>query len=424
MTESSHRTRIFAPFEWMVAIRYLRAKRQESFMSVISFLSLTGIALGVATLIVVMSVMGGFRTEFEKSILGFNAHVKVEGQGSLLTGYDAIAARLRAVPDVTRAAPIIDGQVMATNSAGGNTGVIVRGMRSSDLAKLASVANSLTPNALANFNSDDSVIIGAGLARKLGIRPGGSITLISPHGDVTPFGVTPQIKTYMVAGTFKIGNSLYDGNYAFMPLDQAQIFFNIGDTVTSVEVMVTRPDDDRAMLPVLARAAGPGLDLVPWQSVDSSFLDAVQMEGSVMFLILGMIVLVAALNIVSGLTMLVKDKSPDIAILRTMGATRGAVMRVFLIAGMSIGIAATLTGFLLGVLVVVNLESIRQFLQHALGVVLFDPNVYFLARIPADLDPKQVMEVMALALGLTFLATLYPSWRAARLDPVEALRYE
>jgi lipoprotein-releasing system permease protein len=414
-------TRPFGAFEWMIALRYLRAKRQESFVSVISGFSLVGIALGVATLIIVMSVMGGFRKEFLASILGFNGHITVEAAAGPLPNFDVVAQRLRAVPGVTRAAPIVDGQVMATQN-GVNSGVYVRGMRPSDLASLTLVANSLTRGSLAGFKDQDTVIIGEGLAQKLGIHRGGSITLIAPKGAVTPFGQTLQTKTYLVAGVFKIGNSAYDSGFVFMPLDEAQLFFNTGDGVTGIEVMVTRPDNDIAMLPAIAQASGPGVRLIPWQDVNSAFFEAVQVESNVMFLILTLIILVAALNIVSGLIMLVKDKSADIAILRTMGASRSAVMRVFLIAGMSIGISGTLLGFLLGVLFCLNIGSIQQILSRLTGTPLFDPTVYFLSKLPADLDVWQVTSVVVMALTLTFLATLYPSWRAARLDPVEALR--
>jgi len=300
----------------------------------------------------------------------------------------------------------------------------VRGMRAKDLASLALVSQSLSSGALERYRNGDSVIIGARLASKLGIIPGGTITLIAPRGNVTPFGVTPRIKTYTVAGTFNIGMSEYDASFVFMPLAESQLYFNMGDTVTGLEVMVASPDDVNAFVQPIASAAGPHAVVRSWQAISQSLFEALAVERNVMFLILTLIILVAALNIVSGLIMLVKDKSGDIAILRTMGATRGAVMRVFLISGASIGVVGTIVGFTIGVVFCANIEGIRQFLSSLTGTTLFNPEIYFLSRMPAEMDPGEVVAVVLMALGLTFLATLYPSWRAARLDPVEALRYE
>jgi lipoprotein-releasing system permease protein len=423
MPESAPRNMgVFAPFEWMIAARYLRAKRQESFISVISLFSLIGIALGVATLIIVMSVMNGFKVELLKSILGLSGHVTIQSQMGNLAGFDQVAGRIKAIPGVVRVTPIVDGQVLASlNNA--NAGVVVRGIRPADLAKTP-VAEKLRPGSLAYFDRDDVVIMGSGLAAKLGAQVGGDITLISPKGEVTPFGTTLRTKTYHVISTFRIGNTLYDSNYIFMPLPEAQLYFNTGDAVSGIEVTLADADADIAMLPALSKAAGPQTRAVPWQNVNSAFFEAIEVEKNVMFLILSLIILVAALNIVSGLIMLVKDKSPDIAILRTMGATRGAVMRIFFIAGASIGVVGTLIGFVIGVVFCANIENIRQFLSKLTGTPLFDPTIYFLSRMPAEMAPGQVAAVVIMALALTFFATLYPSWRAARLDPVEALRYE
>ena len=369
-----------------------------------------------------MSVMNGFRVELLRSILGLSGHITVQSQMGNLADYDAVTARIKTITGVTRAVPIVDGQVMASQN-GANAGVLVRGIRRGDLANVEVLVEKLSPRALQYFEGDESVIIGQGLANKLGLRLGGDITLISPRGNVTPFGTTPRIKTYHVIGTFRIGNTLYDNNYIFMPLGEAQLYFNTGDAVNGIELMVRDPEADLALVPQIAKAAGPQTRLVTWQQLNNTVLQALEVESSTMFLILSLIILVATLNIVSGLIMLVKDKSGDIAILRTMGATRGAMMRVFFIAGASIGVVGTIIGLVIGLLFCTYIENIRQFLSSLTGKTLFDPTVYFLSRMPAKMDPGEVAAVVAMALVLTFLATLYPSWRAARLDPVEALRH-
>jgi lipoprotein-releasing system permease protein len=416
-------TRAFAPFEWMIAARYLRAKRREGYVSVISIISLIGVALGVATLIIVMSVMNGFRHDLMTRMLGVNGHAVVQSLAGPISDYDAVAARVRAVPGVLRAAPTVDGQVLGTAN-GAAQFVLVRGMREADLKSLTIVSSTLSDGALEHFHGGDSVIIGSRLMEKLHLEPGMQITFVAPRGNVTPFGVTPRVKSYTIAGTFNIGMSLYDQTYVFMPLEEAQLYFNQDHAVSSLEVMVRDPDNIDAMVEPIMKAAGPLSRVVTWQELDSTFFDAVQVERNVMFMILTLIILVAALNIISGLIMLVKDKSGDIAILRTMGATRGAVMRVFLIAGASIGVTGTLVGFIVGVAFCLNIETIRQGLSRLTGTQLFNPEIYFLAHMPARMDPGEVIAILVMSLTLSLLATLYPSWRAARLDPVEALRYE
>jgi lipoprotein-releasing system permease protein len=416
-------SRPFSGFEWMVAARYLRAKRQESFISVISGFSLIGIALGVATLIIVMSVMNGFRAELLGRILGLNGHLIVQSLTGSIPNYDALAQRIRGIPGVTNATPIIEGQVLV-NTEGASFGALVRGLESKDLTNLATVSSTLSPGAMDGFDEGDSVILGARLAERLGLVPGMMVTLVAPKGAVTPFGTTPRVKAYRVAGTFNIGMSEYDQTFIFMPLMEAQLFFGLEDAVQGIEVMVTAPDQVNAWRTPVGRVVGPYARIIDWQQMNSSLFGALTVERNVMFLILTLIILVAALNIISSLIMLVKDKGGDIAILRTMGATKGAVMRVFFIAGASIGVIGTISGVLIGILFCANIESIRQFLSRATGTTLFDPTIYFLSQMPAKIDPYDVVSVVLMALSLSFLATLYPSWRAARLDPVEALRYE
>jgi lipoprotein-releasing system permease protein len=413
----------FAGFEWMIALRYLRPTRREGYVSIISIFSLVGIAIGVAALIIVLAVMNGFRHELLARILGLNGHAVVQSPYGNVANFDALAAKVRTVSGVSRVTPIIDGQVLASAN-GLNGGVIVRGIRRSDLQKLTTVSKSLSEGALAHFGGGDSVIIGARLAEKLHLIVGQQITLISPRGNVTPFGTTPRVKSYTIAGTFRIGMSEYDQSFVFMPLGEAQLYFNLGDSVNGLEVMVQDPDQINAEANAIAAVAGPFSRVITWQDMQSSLFGALQVERNVMALILGLIVLVAALNIISGLIMLVKDKAGDIAIMRTMGASRGAIMRVFFIAGASIGVTGTLLGFVIGIVFCTYIEQIRQFLSSLTGTTLFDPTIYFLSRIPAEMDPREVAFVVILALSLSFLATLYPSWRAARLDPVEALRYE
>ena len=416
-------SRPFSGFEWMVAARYLRAKRQESFISVISGFSLVGIALGVATLIIVMSVMNGFRAELLGRILGLNGHLIVQSITGSIPDYDALAARLRMIPGVTNATPVIEGQVLV-NAEGTSFGALVRGLETEELKKLTTVSSTLSAGALEGFDDGDSVILGARLAERLGLVPGMMVTLVAPKGAVTPFGTTPRIKAYRVSGTFRIGMSEYDQTFIFMPLQEAQLFFGLDKTVEGIELMVAAPDQVQAWRTPVARVVGPSARLIDWQQMNSSLFGALTVERNVMFLILTLIILVAALNIISGLIMLVKDKGGDIAILRTMGATRGAVMRVFFIAGAAIGTIGTLSGVLIGVVFCANIETIRQFLSRVTGTTLFDPTIYFLSQMPAKVDPYEVVSVVLMALTLSFFATLYPSWRAARLDPVEALRYE
>ena len=417
------RTRPFAPFEWMLSTRYLRARRKEGFISVIAGFSFLGIMLGVATLIIVMAVMNGFRAELLGKILGLNGHLLIQPLESPLTDWKDVADRVNKVSGVRLAAPVVDGQALASSPFNAS-GVLVRGIRAADLDNITSIAKNIKQGTLENFDDGQGVAIGRRLADQLSIHAGDNITLVAPRGAVTPMGTTPRIKIYKVAAVFEIGMSEYDSAMVFMPLKEAQAYFNRAGDVTAIEVYTDNPDNVSAYRKAVQDAAGRPIFLIDWRQRNATFFNALQVERNVMFLILTLIVLVAALNIVSGLIMLVKDKGQDIAILRTMGATQGSVMRVFLITGASIGVVGTLVGFLLGVVVCLNIENIRQFLSWLTNTELFSPELYFLSHLPADMDTGETSAVVIMALVLSFLATLYPSWRAARLDPVEALRYE
>jgi lipoprotein-releasing system permease protein len=414
---------IFGAFERMVAFRYLRARRAEGFISVIAIFSLLGIALGVATLIIVMSVMNGFRADLIGRILGLNGHLGVYGEAGPLTDFDAVAAKVRQVPRIVSATPLIEGQVMATGDNGAASGAIVRGIRPDDIRSRALIAEHIVAGSLSEFG-DDRIVLGERLARRLGVSAGGKVTLIAPEGTDTAFGTMPRLKTYEIAALFNVGFYEYDNSFIYVPLDAAQIFFRMPKGVTDLEVFVTDADRATEAGRAIAAALGGHTRILDWQHANSTIVNAVEIERNVMFLILALIILVAAFNIISGMIMMVKDKGRDIAILRTMGASRGMVLRIFMLSGASIGIVGTLAGFVLGVAFTENIESIRQFVQGVLGVNLFSAEIYFFTRIPAHIQTADVATVVLMALALSFLATLYPSWRAARLDPVEGLRYE
>ena len=416
-------THPFAPFEWMLSLRYLRARRREGFISVIAGFSFIGIMLGVATLIIVMAVINGFRQELLSKILGLNGHLLIQPLESPLTDYAAVADRISKVDGIYLAAPLVEGQALASSPFNAS-GVVVRGMLAADLTKLSQISNNIKQGTLDGFDNGQGLAIGVRLAEQLSVRAGDNITLVSPRGAVTPMGTTPRIKAYKIAAVFEIGMSEYDSAFVFMPLTEAQAYFNRAGDVTAIEIYTDDPDHiDRFRQSVTDAAARP-IYMIDWRQRNATFFNALQVERNVMFLILTLIVLVAALNIVSGLIMLVKDKGSDIAILRTMGATQGAMMRVFLITGASIGVVGTFVGFLLGTVVCLNIEEIRRFLSWLTNTQLFPPELYFLSKLPADMNLKETLAVLVMALGLSLLATLYPSWRAARLDPVEALRYE
>ena len=415
---------IFSAFERMVAFRYLRARRKEGFVSVIAAFSFLGIVLGVATLIIVMAVMNGFRQELLSRVLGLNGHLGIYAvRGTGLNDYESSAEKAKAVKGVDLVMPLIEGQVMVS-SVRSAQGAIVRGIRPEDFNKRPILANSMIGGSVTAFSDPDTVFIGERLAQKLGVYVGEEITLISPKGTVTAFGSVPRMRSYTIGGTFSVGMYEYDSAFIFMPMNEAQKFFNMDNTVTNLEVFLNHHDLVSSVQSEMYSRLGSEVRIYDWQRSNAAFFNAIQVERNVMFLILTLIILVASFNMISGLIMLVKDKGRDIAVLRTMGATRGMVMRIFFMSGASIGFFGTAFGVLFGLLFCDNIETIRRFLESLTGTDLFAAEIYFLTQLPAEVDPVEVVAVVIMALFLSFAATLYPSWRAAKLDPVEALRYE
>lgn len=415
-------SRPFSPFEWMLALRYLRARRASGTVSAIAVISFLGITVGVMALIVVMSVMNGFHKELLEKIVGVNGHIFVQAADAPMTDYDAVTKSLSRVAGVDLVVPMVE-SAAGVSSVMNQTGGIARGIREADLKRLPGIDGHLKAGTLDGFDKGEGLVLGQGIADTLGLRVGDKVTLLTARGAQTPFGVAPRLKSYPVKAIFQIGMSQFDNLFVFMPLTEAQLFFNHENEATVIEVFLKNPENIEAVRQQIDLAAGRPIIMTDWRERNRTFFDALKVERNVMFLIVTLIVMVAALNIISGLIMLVKDKNQDIAILRTMGATRGAVMRIFLITGSMIGVSGTLAGFLLGVLFAENIENIRTALNSLLHTNLFPSEIYFLSRLPSVVDPADVLTIVGMALTLSLLATLYPSWRAARLDPVEALRY-
>ncbi len=414
---------MFTAFERMLAFRYLRARKAEGFVSVIAAFSFTGIMLGVATLIIVMSVMNGFRAELFDRILGLNGHLNVYARGAPLYDYQRVADDLRNVPGIAQISPQVEGQGLLTGN-GIATGVVVRGITQENLRVKPVLSTGLIEGDTNAF-VDNGVAVGVKLAERLNARVGDYITILSPRGKSTPFGTMPRSQSFRVALIFDVGMFEYNNNFVFMPLATAQSFFQFGpETVSGLEIIATDIANLAMVKDAVAARIGPNNVVYDWRDANSSFVNALEVERNVMFLILTMIILVAAFNIISSMIMLVKDKSRDIAILRTMGATRRSMLKIFILTGASIGFLGTAFGAILGISFAVNIEGIRQALQRLSGTELFSAEVYFLTKLPAVIDWSEVVTVISMALVISILATLYPAWRAARLNPVEALRYE
>lgn len=414
---------IFSKTERRLSYRYLRSRKQTGFVSVIAGFSFLGIMLGVATLIIVMSVMNGFKDELLTRVLGINGQMGVyPAWGDTLTNYQERADRVKNVKGVSVVIPVVDGQVMASTEAS-SAGVMVRGMTADDFKNRDILMQKYQGADMGEFDGN-TVILGYRLAAKMAVGTGDTITLVSPKGNITAFGTIPKMKSYRVLGTFNSGMFEYDGNFIFMPLNSAQKFFMTGDNVSHLEIFTHKNTDVETVLDGVFDVAGEGAQVYDWRYTNQAFFNAIEVERNVMFLILTLIIVVAAFNMISGLIMLVKDKSKDIAILRTMGMTKGAVQRVFLMAGLIIGFTGTFAGLILGLLFSYNIDAIKEWLEGLSGQELFSAEIYFLSHLPAKVDLTEVAVVVVMSLTLSLLATVYPSWKASRTDPVEALRYE
>ena len=415
---------IFTPVERMLALRYMRSRRSEGFISVIAWFSLLGIALGVATLIIVMSVMNGFRVELVGRILGLNGHLAVHStNGRGIADFDPLAVRIAGLPGVVAVTPQIEGQVMAANK-GLTSGAVVRGVRWADLAARKPLWSALDEKAIQNFKTGKEVLMGHRLAQSIGIKAGDSVTLVGARGRSTPFGTLPQRRTYKVGGLFDVGMFEYDKAFIFMPLEASQSFFGQDNTVTGLEIYSSNLNMTDVLRQNIRQTVTPSVRVSDWRDRNRSFLNALAVERNVMFLILTLIIIVAAFNIISSMIMLVRSKNNDIAVLRAMGATGGGIMRVFFMTGASIGVVGTVIGTLLGLGFCWNIDGIKSLLEQFTGTELFAAEIYFLSTLPADVNPQEVFMVIGMALMLSFLASVYPAWRASRIAPAEALRYE
>lgn len=413
---------MFTAFEKMMAWRYLRARKAEGFVSVIAGFSFLGILLGVATLIIVMSVMNGFRAELIDRMLGINGHLSIYRTGTALDDYPDLVTRIQGVSGVVSVTPMIESQALVT-VGGSASGVAVRGLSAESFMQRPILANSVQEGSIENFQNGQ-IAIGTALADRLRIGVGDSLVLMSPKVRATPFGSMPRTQRFVVGLVFDVGMYEYNNGFIFMPLAQAQAFFQLPDAVTAIEVMTRDPAAIDPVKAAMALALDGRAGVYDWRDSNSTFLGALEVESNVMFLILTLIILVAAFNIISSMIMLVKDKSRDIAIMRTIGATRQSLLKIFILTGASIGLAGTFVGAACGIAFALNIETIRQAIQSLSGTTLFPAEIYFFSRLPAQVEWHEVALIVLMSVVLSILATLYPAWRAARLDPVEALRYE
>jgi lipoprotein-releasing system permease protein len=411
-------------FNWFIAWRYLWSKRTDSFISIIRTFSLLGIALGVATLIVVMSVMNGFRHELTQKVLDFNSHLSIfDGEGEF-EDYGKILSSLKEMPEVLEAIPVLEGQGLLS-AKGKSLGVMIKAFPYEDLQRREVLFKKNLVGDFAAFqNAGNTIALGMRLAEKLRVRVGDTVSFLSPDGNVTPFGVMPRLQSFKVVALFESGMFEYDSTTAFISFASAQTFFQKGMGIDHIDLFLKNPHQSEKNMGAIQHQLSRPLKFLSWTEAHASFFEIVKIERNVMFIILTMIILVAVFNIVSGLVMLVKDKTQDIAILKTMGASQASILKIFLCVGSLIGILGTLSGVLLGICVAFNLERLRQFVQSITGSTLFNQEFYFLTELPVVVNNREILGICIMSIGFSFLATLYPAWRAAKLNPVQALRYE
>jgi len=416
---------MFSKLEFLIALRYLRSKRKEGFISITAIFSFVGIMIGVATLIIVMSVMNGFRFELVNRILGINAHITVYSSEHKIANYDQIIAEIKQIPGVTHVNPIVESQAMLT-SPSKNSGGLIKGIKIDDLKNKKLIADNITRGEISAIENKDSVLIGSAVAQGMGLNVGDKIKIVSAETNQTLIGSIPRIKTYEVGGIFDSGMYEYDSTTVFMNYEMAQTHFRFPSAASGIEVFVTDPSKINEIKEHFYRVIlnHPDLYATNWEQSNAGFIDALKVESTVMFLILTLIILVAAFNIISSMIMLVNDKNKNIALLRTLGMSKGSVMRIFLICGSSIGFVGTFLGFILGVLFATNINSIKLWLESMTNVSLFNPMVYFLSTLPSKVFVSDVVVIVGMSLMISFLATLYPAYRASKANPAEVLRYE
>lgn len=416
---------MFSKLEFLIAFRYLKSKRKEGFISVIAIFSFIGIMIGVATLIVVMSVMNGFRYELVNRILGINAHLTIYSQQHQIKNYEKLLDEVAKIPGVKFVNPLVESQAMISTPRK-NAGGLIKGIKFDDLKNKTLISKNITSGKLTGIENKNGVIIGSAVAQSMNLRVGDPIKIISAETNETIIGAIPRIKTYEVAGVFDSGMYEYDSTTIFMNFQMAQTHFRFPNSVSAIEVFAddaTQIEEIKFKLYEIL-LQHEGLYATDWQQANAGFIDALKVESTVMFLILTLIILVAAFNIISSMIMLVNDKNKNIALLRTLGMSKSGVMRIFLICGSSIGVVGTFLGFAIGVLFSANINNIKAWLESMTDTTLFNPTIYFLSTLPSKIFVSDIVVITGMSLVLSFLATLYPAYKASKANPAEILRYE